>query len=59
MNIGSSGPRKGGVWVFGVNIEGYEVYVKIHDLPSPNAPSFCCISFHESERGRKLKYPHK
>lgn len=44
-----------GMWVFGVNLKGFEVYIKI----TLGGPSSCviCISFHIAEF--KMDYPFK
>ncbi len=45
----------GDLWVFGKDVRGYEVYIKI-SLGIPNNRTIC-ISFHKSEY--QMKYPFK
>lgn len=45
----------GDMWVFGKDVKGHEVYIKI-SLGQPNSQTIC-ISFHISEY--KMKYPLK
>lgn len=47
--------RMGEMWVFGRNVKGQEVYIKIM-LGLPNS-STICISFHIAEHS--LNYPYK
>lgn len=46
---------KGDVWVFGKEIEGRSVYIKVRVTKEP--PAVTCISFHEAEY--RLKYIYK
>ena len=47
--------KKGEMWVFGKDVKGHEVYIKI-TLGQPNN-STICISFHIAEH--KMNYPLK
>ena len=47
--------KVGEMWVFGKDVKGHEVYIKIM-LGQPNC-STICISFHIAER--KMNYPFK
>ena len=57
----SSGPivdtlnKMGDLWVFGKDVKGNEVYIKI-SLGVPNSRTIC-ISFHKAEH--KMSYPFK
>jgi hypothetical protein len=57
----SSGPivdtlnKMGDLWVFGKDVKGNEVYIKI-SLGYPNSRTIC-ISFHKAEH--KMSYPFK
>jgi len=56
-NTSESGPRKGEIWKFGKVINGIEVYIKIHLVPTKKNTQCLCISFHES--AYPLHYPLK
>lgn len=45
----------GELWVFGKDVNGIEVYIKV-SMGRPNSKTIC-ISFHKAER--KMKYPFK
>lgn len=53
--------RKGEVWIFGVTIENYEIYIKIkiskYNDPGDEIPTLVCLSFHIADFPQK--YPHK
>jgi hypothetical protein len=56
----SSGPirdeyKPGHYWVFGKQVEGSEVYIKLKIAGSAGEEYAVCISFHKSER--PLRYP--
>lgn len=49
--------RPGDVWVFGREIEGQEVYIKLKVAQAGNHRIAKCISFHIARY--PLKYPHR
>jgi hypothetical protein len=53
--------RKGEVWIFGVTIDNYEIYIKIkiskYNDPGNEIPTLVCLSFHIADFPQK--YPHK
>ena len=49
-------PHQNDVWMFGTNIKGQEVYIKIFINALANQPNVC-ISFHIAEH--KITYPLK
>jgi hypothetical protein len=56
----SSGPIKdeykpGDYWVFGKQIEGVEIYIKLKIAGPPGAERAVCFSFHEADH--PLNYP--
>ncbi|MCY1094248.1 hypothetical protein [Bacillus safensis] len=60
-NQGMSGTKKGQIWIFGREIENYNVYIKLHLVPlEARKYKFICISFHEEEEGaQRLSFPHR
>ena len=58
QNISSSGNKKGSVWTFGKNINGLDIYIKIHVIPF-GVTQCVCISFHEEDKeGERLTFPY-
>lgn len=58
----SSGPkpdkdRPGEVWIFGKEIKGHEIYIKLKIAEVNSIKIAKCMSFHEPEY--PLKYPHQ
>ena len=58
----SSGPvpdrdRPGELWIFGKEINGHEIYIKLKIAEIKDTKIAKCISFHEAEFS--LKYPFK
>lgn len=58
----SSGPspdrdRAGDIWIFGKEIHGHEIYIKLKIAKVRDIKIAKCISFHEAEFS--LKYPFK
>ena len=49
--------RPGNVWIFGREIEGYEVYIKLKVAQAGEKQIAKCISFHIAKY--PLKYPHR
>jgi len=49
--------KAGDLWVFGIQLEGVEIYIKLKLAGSPGNEHPICISFHKSEY--PLKYPFK
>lgn len=49
--------RPGSVWVFGREIEGHEVYIKLKVVQVEGQRIAKCISFHLAKY--PLKYPHR
>lgn len=45
------------IWIFGEDIDGMEVYMKIHVIPTKRETQCICISFHEAEY--ELIYPYR
>ena len=45
------------LWVFGKEIEGIEIYIKVVPLFDNDAVATICVSFHEAEH--KMKYPFR
>lgn len=56
-NRSKDGPSKGEIWVFGKEIAGIEIYIKIHIVPTKRDTHCVCISFHEAEYS--LTYPYR
>jgi hypothetical protein len=60
VNNYCSGPiqdeyKPGHYWVFGVQVDEVEIYIKLKIAGAPGAENAICFSFHKSER--PLKYP--
>jgi len=49
--------RPGNIWVFGKEINGYELYIKLKINTQTDGKKALCISFHIAER--PLDYPFK
>lgn len=56
-NVSEDGPKKGHIWKFGKSINGIEIYIKMHLVPTKYDTQCVCISFHEAEF--PLHYPLK
>lgn len=56
-NKSEKGPPKGQVWFFGKQVDGLEVYIKIHIVPTKKFTNGICISFHEPEY--PMSYPYR
>lgn len=56
-NSSKDGPKKGNIWIFGEDVDGTEVYIKIHDLCDHRLTKYNVISFHPSNY--TISYPFK
>jgi len=51
--------RNGRVWVFGMVVETFDLYIKISEV-KPSRPGFVCISFHPEDPDMpKLTFPYR
>ncbi|MBA2873167.1 hypothetical protein HNQ85_003505 [Anoxybacillus calidus] len=56
-NKSEFGSKEGNIWEFGKKINGLDIYIKIHLVPTKYGTQCVCISFHEAEF--PLSYPYK
>lgn len=57
INTSKDGFRKGDVWIFGKDINGVEIYIKIMIIETKRRLECICISFHKTDS--PMLYPYR